>query len=175
MSSSLIQVAFLCGFSSSGRAPPCQGGGSEFEPRNPLHFLRHRSQVVRQRSAKSLCSGSNPDGASMSSRFFVRGDFSFRKFAAPSAFPVLRAALSPDGGDHSSTAKRRSAVFLKHTFFAAKSTALSCAACSDRGLCGVRSRPPSISCLQVFCFLLADSSQADFSRPLAPRRFCFPK
>ncbi len=27
------------GFSSSGRAPPCQGGGSEFEPRNPLHFF----------------------------------------------------------------------------------------------------------------------------------------
>ena len=27
---------FTCGFSSSGRAPPCQGGGSEFEPRNPL-------------------------------------------------------------------------------------------------------------------------------------------
>ena len=24
------------GFSSFGRAPPCQGGGSEFEPRNPL-------------------------------------------------------------------------------------------------------------------------------------------
>ena len=29
-----------CGFSSSGRAPPCQGGGSEFEPRNPLHMYR---------------------------------------------------------------------------------------------------------------------------------------
>ena len=47
----------ICGFSSSGRAPPCQGGGSEFEPRNPLHFFiwrwRH-SQVVRQRSAKPL-------------------------------------------------------------------------------------------------------------------------
>ena len=27
-----------CGCSSSGRAPPCQGGGSEFEPRHPLHF-----------------------------------------------------------------------------------------------------------------------------------------
>ena len=27
----------ICGFSSSGRAPPCQGGGSEFEPRHPLH------------------------------------------------------------------------------------------------------------------------------------------
>ena len=26
----------VCGRSSSGRAPPCQGGGSEFEPRNPL-------------------------------------------------------------------------------------------------------------------------------------------
>ena len=26
----------LCGRSSSGRAPPCQGGGSEFEPRRPL-------------------------------------------------------------------------------------------------------------------------------------------
>ena len=28
-----------CGFSSFGRAPPCQGGGSEFEPRNPLQVL----------------------------------------------------------------------------------------------------------------------------------------
>ena len=26
----------VCGRSSSGRAPPCQGGGSEFEPRRPL-------------------------------------------------------------------------------------------------------------------------------------------
>ena len=30
-------IGLICGFSSSGRAPPCQGGGSEFEPRNPLH------------------------------------------------------------------------------------------------------------------------------------------
>ena len=28
--------ATKCGFSSFGRAPPCQGGGSGFEPRNPL-------------------------------------------------------------------------------------------------------------------------------------------
>ena len=27
-----------CGRSSSGRAPPCQGGGSEFEPRRPLQY-----------------------------------------------------------------------------------------------------------------------------------------
>ena len=26
----------ICGFSSFGRAPPCQGGGGGFEPRNPL-------------------------------------------------------------------------------------------------------------------------------------------
>ncbi len=53
----------FCGSSSSGRAPPCQGGGSEFEPRLPLqtkleqHFLLqfsiwHHSQAVRHGSAK---------------------------------------------------------------------------------------------------------------------------
>ena len=30
-------LRFICGCSSSGRAPPCQGGGSGFEPRHPLH------------------------------------------------------------------------------------------------------------------------------------------
>ena len=30
----------ICGFSSSGRAPPCQGGGSEFEPRRPLQKIK---------------------------------------------------------------------------------------------------------------------------------------
>ena len=45
-------IHFLCGCSSSGRAPPCQGGGSEFEPRHPLHFfIRRHSQVVRRGSA----------------------------------------------------------------------------------------------------------------------------
>ena len=32
-----IIVTVPRGCSSSGRAPPCQGGGSEFEPRHPLH------------------------------------------------------------------------------------------------------------------------------------------
>ena len=70
----------FCGFSSFGRARPCQGRGGGFEPRNPLHlkttkiksdfcrFLlnsiwRH-SQVVRQRSAKPLFPSSNLGGAS---------------------------------------------------------------------------------------------------------------
>ena len=30
----------ICGFSSSGRARPCQGRGSEFEPRRPLQKMR---------------------------------------------------------------------------------------------------------------------------------------
>ena len=36
------------GRSSSGRAPPCQGGGSEFEPRRPLQKItpRHRRGVI---------------------------------------------------------------------------------------------------------------------------------
>ena len=29
----------ICGFSSFGRAPPCQGGGGGFEPRNPLQKI----------------------------------------------------------------------------------------------------------------------------------------
>ena len=58
-----------CGCSSSGRAPPCQGGGSEFEPRHPLQENQERvaflisiwycSQVVRPRSAKPLFASSN--------------------------------------------------------------------------------------------------------------------
>ena len=55
-----------CGCSSSGRAPPCQGGGSEFEPRHPLHvssrenrllfsFFVQRFQLIR----KSCVSTSN--------------------------------------------------------------------------------------------------------------------
>ena len=35
---SIPALGTICGLSSSGRAPPCQGGGSEFEPRNPLHI-----------------------------------------------------------------------------------------------------------------------------------------
>ena len=32
-------VSTRCGFSSFGRARPCQGRGGGFDPRNPLHFL----------------------------------------------------------------------------------------------------------------------------------------
>ena len=46
----------ICGRSSSGRAPPCQGGGSEFEPRRPL---QHEAIV---------CAEMHDDG------FFVSGN-----------------------------------------------------------------------------------------------------
>ena len=50
----VIYTRCRCGLSSSGRAPPCQGGGSEFEPRRPLQktcckcngfFLYHAGMV----------------------------------------------------------------------------------------------------------------------------------
>ena len=34
-----------CGCSSSGRAPPCQGGGSGFEPRHPLQTDKERAEA----------------------------------------------------------------------------------------------------------------------------------
>ena len=39
----LSKTSPTCGRSSSGRAPPCQGGGSEFEPRRPLHMGKFSS------------------------------------------------------------------------------------------------------------------------------------
>ena len=37
---SIPALGTTCGHSSSGRAPPCQGGGSEFEPRCPLQMKK---------------------------------------------------------------------------------------------------------------------------------------
>ena len=47
-----------CGCSSSGRAPPCQGGGSEFEPRHPLHFpiTGHKARTISCNSPADCCS-----------------------------------------------------------------------------------------------------------------------
>ena len=69
MSSSLIARTFLrhpiCGSSSVGRAPPCQGGGSEFEPRNPLQQSRKRlcgsiAQLGEHLPYKQRVRGSSP-------------------------------------------------------------------------------------------------------------------
>ncbi len=42
----------ICGSSSVGRAPPCQGGGRESEPRLPLHFLRGCSSMAELQPSK---------------------------------------------------------------------------------------------------------------------------
>ena len=59
-----------CGFSSSGRAPPCQGGGSEFEPRNPLHMYRGNISGVADEVL--ICSGLFI--------LFIRGENSMRYY-----------------------------------------------------------------------------------------------
>ena len=95
----------ICGFSSSGRAPPCQGGGSEFEPRHPLQtrngfhsLIWYRGQVVRQRSAKPLFASSNLAGTSIT-RSALQIGFFFA-LAAPGQPVQLPQDLlpGPDGG-----------------------------------------------------------------------------
>ena len=84
----------ICGCSSSGRAPPCQGGGSEFEPRCPLHkknfaglqqpakFIWRHSQVVRQRTANPRFPGSNPGVTSRNRRSSQEGcRFAFSRYS----------------------------------------------------------------------------------------------
>ena len=75
-----------CGCSSSGRAPPCQGGGSEFEPRHPLqneeresvpHCIWYRGQAVRQESAKLSFPSSNLGGTSKNPECECVRDFTF--------------------------------------------------------------------------------------------------
>ena len=50
----------VCGRSSSGRAPPCQGGGSEFEPRRPLHLCGSLAQLGEHLPYKQRVTGSSP-------------------------------------------------------------------------------------------------------------------
>ena len=59
-----------CGFSSFGRAPPCQGGGGGFEPRNPLQKINtgvffdacyaDLAHLVERHLAKVEVAGSSP-------------------------------------------------------------------------------------------------------------------
>ena len=53
---SIPALGTICGLSSSGRAPPCQGGGSEFEPRSPLQdvLMKDAAQKTPHESAVFL-------------------------------------------------------------------------------------------------------------------------
>jgi LAS superfamily LD-carboxypeptidase LdcB len=60
------EAPIKCGCSSSGRAPPCQGGGSGFEPRHPLQL--RNSAVTSQSSENGFTSEESiPDGIAESS------------------------------------------------------------------------------------------------------------
>ena len=59
---SIPALGTICGLSSSGRAPPCQGGGSEFEPRRPLHFCGSLAQLGEHLPYKQRVTGSSPVG-----------------------------------------------------------------------------------------------------------------
>ena len=48
---------YICGCSSSGRAPPCQGGGSGFEPRHPLQSKALVTQVLFYFTIFLYCQG----------------------------------------------------------------------------------------------------------------------
>ena len=107
----------ICGCSSSGRAPPCQGGGSEFEPRQPLQFKHCAScavifaavaHLVERHLAKvevassSLVSRSKRKHLSLTGAFFwIPGDFYYFWTAKP----------PKSGRGHSAAARWRSRRF----------------------------------------------------------------
>ena len=70
----------VCGSSSAGRVPPCQGGCRGSESRLPLHFSRCHGQVVRQRSAKPSLPSSNLGGTSAQS-YASAWDFFYVRWA----------------------------------------------------------------------------------------------
>ena len=49
---SIPALGTICGLSSSGRAPPCQGGGSEFEPRSPLQDVLMKDATQKNTARK---------------------------------------------------------------------------------------------------------------------------
>ncbi len=97
-----IGGTILCGFSSFGRARPCQGRGGGFEPRNPLQ--RRHSQAVRQRSATPLCPGSNPGDASRKNDLFRQVVFFID--INPAKFSICLAARYTFGSIYCSMAMR---------------------------------------------------------------------
>ena len=84
-----IATRTISGFSSSGRAPPCQGGGSEFEPRKPLHFFASVAQLVEQGTENPRVIGSIPiGGTTASEQSSLCSDAFFAKKRHPPA-PLL--------------------------------------------------------------------------------------
>ena len=91
-----------CGFSSFGRAPPCQGGGGGFEPRNPLHEKRHSHRV-------SFCFYLYPGLCSRQELSEFCGFFPVRSCVAAYRLRLLGSAVSHSA--HFASRKQLSTVF----------------------------------------------------------------
>ncbi len=72
-----------CERSSSGRAPPCQGGGSEFEPRRSLHVgSSHCGEPFFCLQFGRACGGRGFGGAGLSQGFTIQQAFQWHLFLA---------------------------------------------------------------------------------------------
>ena len=89
---SIPALGTICGLSSSGRAPPCQGGGSEFEPRSPLQdvLMKDATQKTPHESAVFL----------HLYRLFSGGKVRKNEFFGKSVFPRERRHFR-DAAEHS--------------------------------------------------------------------------
>ena len=99
--SDIIMEHLRCGCSSSGRAPPCQGGGSEFEPRRPLHvgasYVSLAPTFFKSQSALTpLLLLSKPDPLSLGFNFVLLEFISTNAIRAPvpKRKDTLKACLS---------------------------------------------------------------------------------
>ena len=81
-------AASLRGHSSFGRAPPCQGGGSEFESRCPLHRRNKLLSLRFRLAAKTAPNGLIPP---------LRTELQFRSGLRGSANLALTAPFPPGG------------------------------------------------------------------------------
>ena len=96
----------ICGFSSFGRASPCQGEGGGFEPRNPLQKRKHRFCGVSFFQMKGLERESVQSGLPVDVRDRGRPSAQFARESSPVIrsrkkhlrLQVLFSAKSADGG-----------------------------------------------------------------------------
>ena len=73
----------ICGFSSFGRAPPCQGGGGGFEPRNPLQKKKNHPSWMVFSFPEPFTGSTNPKGSKI------------KRSASASSLASARAPIAP--------------------------------------------------------------------------------
>ena len=135
---SIERESEICGCSSSGRAPPCQGGGSEFEPRQPLHFLKNHISACGCSS-----SGRAPPCQGGGSEFEPRQPLQRKGTELIGAFVFMRSALAASTFVQSEVGAPVKAQLLRGVI--ASSSLVS------------RSKKQSIDLGRCFCFIRRDN------------------